>query len=86
MIKTKRFIAGAVCPRCGELDRLVAYADDSGAYKECVSCGFYEQQLVQLEVNELETRVNHPPEQAPETGDSVQVINIVDRSSENERF
>lgn len=55
---TKRFIAGAVCPRCGEMDRLVVYEKDDGTYKECVSCGFEEQQIAQVEMKELDTRVN----------------------------
>ena len=31
-----RFIAGAVCPECGALDRLVS----DGKRRRCVSCGF----------------------------------------------
>lgn len=55
---TKRFIAGAVCPRCGEMDRLVVYEKDDSTYKECVSCDFEEQQIAQVEMKELDTRVN----------------------------
>jgi len=55
----KRFIAGAVCPRCGEMDRLVTYTDENGTFKECVACQFEEKQQVQLEINELDTRVNN---------------------------
>lgn len=32
-----RFIAGAVCPRCGAMDRLVLESDDS---RRCVACGY----------------------------------------------
>ena len=34
----RRFIAGAVCPRCGEMDRIVVDLDTD--QRECVSCGF----------------------------------------------
>lgn len=55
---TKRFIAGAVCPRCAEMDRLVTYEQDGDVFKECVECGYSEKQLAQIEINELTTRVN----------------------------
>ena len=34
----KRFIAGAVCPRCGAMDRIVVHGD--GDHRECIDCGF----------------------------------------------
>ena len=75
MSDIKRFIAGAVCPRCGEMDRLVSYSNEEGTFKECVACDFSEKQLVQVEQNELETRVNH----APDTGDdAVQVVQVIE--------
>ncbi len=55
----KRFIAGAVCPRCGEMDRLVTYVKDGGTFRECVNCDFEEKQLAQVAMKELDTRVNH---------------------------
>ena len=45
-ITKKRFIAGAVCPECRELDRIVVeYAlveldDNEMSRRRCVSCGF----------------------------------------------
>ena len=39
---TKRFIAGAVCPRCGEIDRIVTFTENQVNRKECVVCGFNE--------------------------------------------
>ena len=36
--KPKRFIAGAVCPRCGVMDRIVVSGD--GEQRSCVDCGF----------------------------------------------
>jgi len=77
MTVTKRFIAGAVCPRCGEMDRLVSFSDENGTYKECVACDFSEKQLVQVEQDELGTRVNHMPD-SPDEG--VQVVNFVNQA------
>lgn len=71
----KRFIAGAVCPKCAEMDRLVSYSNAEGTFKECVACGFIEKQLVQVEPNELDTRVNHGLES--EVGDDVQVVQLI---------
>ena len=36
----KRFIAGAVCPRCGVQDRIRVYSIDGATYRECVACDF----------------------------------------------
>lgn len=36
----RRFIAGAVCPRCAELDRIVMWEADGRQHRECVACGF----------------------------------------------
>jgi len=73
----KRFIAGAVCPRCGEMDRLVTYANEVGTFKECVACHFEEKQQVELELNELDTRVNHLSNtELPEEKD-VQVVQVI---------
>lgn len=56
----KRFIAGAVCPRCAAMDRLMMYTDDTGVqHRECVSCGFADTQgNPDPSTAELETRVN----------------------------
>ena len=56
----KRFIAGAVCPRCGELDRIVMLQPEEGPrQRACVACGFHES-LAELDATELPTRVNQP--------------------------
>lgn len=75
MSSIKRFIAGAVCPKCAEMDRLVSYTNAQGTFKECVACGFFEKQIVQVAQTELETRVNHmePDTEAQE----VQVVQIL---------
>ena len=36
-----RFVAGAVCPACGEMDRIVIKdPGEAGARRHCVACGF----------------------------------------------
>ena len=37
----RRFIAGAICPSCGQIDRI--FVDSSGDTLACVSCDFREQ-------------------------------------------
>ena len=36
----RRFIAGAVCPRCARMDKIVVNLDTD--QRECVACGFSE--------------------------------------------
>jgi uncharacterized metal-binding protein (TIGR02443 family) len=62
---TRRFIAGAVCPRCGQMDKLVV--DSEAGLRECVSCGFKDQRPqdplakgIAGAVTEPTTRVNRP--------------------------
>ena len=74
----KRFIAGAVCPRCGEMDRLLTYSNNEGTFKECVSCDFEEKQLVQVDQGEIETRVNQLTEVESRDENSVQVVKIME--------
>ncbi len=43
-MRTKRFIAGAVCPSCGEMDTLRMFTSETGQqYRECVECEFSSQ-------------------------------------------
>jgi len=69
----RRFMAGAVCPRCSKMDSIVVYNLDGKDFRECVSCDFKEEMRLNIAASELETRVNHN-QQHP---DDVQVINII---------
>ena len=69
----RRFMAGAVCPRCSSMDTIVVFNLDGKDFRECVSCDFKEEMRLNIATSELETRVNHNDEQQ----DDVQVINIL---------
>ena len=80
----RRFIAGAVCPRCAQMDKIVMY--DNAAcerVRECVNCGYRDALDAQGNPTELTTRVNQPRagEKPLAHEDEVRVINIVDASA-----
>lgn len=77
-IPVKRFIAGAVCPKCALMDKLVMYRTDNGEFRECVSCGFSDQLIFQPQARELETRVNVTE---AEKKAQVQVLNFLPASA-----
>lgn len=80
MIK-RRFIAGAVCPRCAQMDKVVMYDDAEGhRIRECVSCGYRDALDEQGQPTELETRVNQarPGEQPLAHEDEVTVVRVLD--------
>ncbi|EIK46241.1 hypothetical protein O59_000262 [Cellvibrio sp. BR] len=69
----RRFVAGAVCPRCSEMDKLVVYSEEGKDYRECVACGFKDEMRFKFATRELETRVNQTDDEKSE----VQVVNIL---------
>lgn len=71
----KRFIAGAVCPRCSEQDTLTIFTENDKEFRECVSCGFKEQLYLQSAPKELDTRVNKTRE---EKASEVQPVRLID--------
>ena len=71
---TRRFVAGAVCPRCSEMDKLVVYNEEGKDFRECVACNYKEEMHFKPATRELDTRVNQTEE---EKRDAVQVINIL---------
>lgn len=74
-VTRKRFIAGAICPRCKAMDRLVVYEEDGKEFRACVSCDFVEQMYLQSEPRELDTRVNRTEE---DRAQAVQTVKLVD--------
>jgi len=75
----KRFIAGAVCPRCSEMDKIVMYETDEINYRECVECGYEDEMPVAGLAHEIATRVTEKAA-APEAAE--QVLNFVDPSKD----
>jgi len=71
----KRFIAGAVCPRCSAVDTLMTYCLGDESYRECVDCGFVEKLRFKNPSKELTTRVNKTEK---DIKDETQVVNIVE--------
>ncbi|RKR03247.1 hypothetical protein C7446_1768 [Kushneria sinocarnis] len=73
----KRFIAGAVCPRCGAMDRVRSWEQHGIRYRDCVSCDFFEQLPIEEEsTEELETRVNRIRESQRQS--DMQPVRILD--------
>lgn len=57
----KRFIAGVVCPKCGEMDKIRAYRDENDVeIRDCVACGFTETYTEHKEAKEAEEAENAP--------------------------
>jgi len=81
MSATKRFIAGAVCPRCAEMDTLRSWEHEGIRYRECVECDFLEQLPIEEgnAMGELVTRVNQPREE--ENRNTIQAVRILDPES-----
>lgn len=75
---TRRFVAGAVCPRCSEMDKLVVYSEEGKDYRECVACGYKDEMHFKPVTRELDTRVNLSEEEK----NAVQVVNILPFSSD----
>ena len=62
----KRFVAGAVCPRCAKMDTIRIYRNDIREYRECVKCDYKDGQNLdgsRDDISELVTRVNQEQEQ-----------------------
>ena len=72
----RRFIAGAVCPRCAAMDRLVVDLDTDR--RECVACGFSEARPEPPAASEVPTRVTRASARRSET--APEVVNLIDPS------
>ncbi|WP_041521991.1 YheV family putative zinc ribbon protein [Gilvimarinus agarilyticus] len=78
---TKRFLAGAICPRCEAADAIVVYSRDERDFRECVDCGFIDEMHFAPQAQELDTRVS---ESAEDTSDE-QVVKILSFPSGSSR-
>lgn len=78
-IATRKFIAGAICPECREVDRIVLEVLDGARRRRCVSCG-HTDTMVNGATQELPTRVTRGQRRdVPATS-----VRIVDPRSEND--
>lgn len=72
----KRFIAGAVCPKCGTMDTVRSYEQEGHLYRECVSCDFSDaMDAHQGPSDELPTRVNQTDKLVFDEG--TQVVKLI---------
>ena len=81
MTLQRRFIAGAVCPACKQMDKVVMYDDELGQrVRECVQCGYKDALDERGNPTELVTRVNQPRpgEQPLAHEDEVAVVRVLD--------
>ncbi len=70
----RRFIAGAVCPKCTQLDKIVTYSQEGKTFRECVSCGFKDELRITPQQRELQTRVNSSAEAEKEETQAVKIL------------
>lgn len=80
----RRFIAGAVCPRCSLMDKIVVDLDTD--QRECVACGFAEARpgpgsQADSHAGELPTRVSRPVARRTET--AAEPVRLVEPSKKN---
>jgi hypothetical protein len=57
-MKNKRFIAGAVCPKCTQVDKVFTYELEGRKFRACTRCDFNEEMRFGQNRQELPTRVN----------------------------
>jgi len=56
-------VAGAKCPQCNGIDKLVMYRLQGIQYRSCVACDFVEPMHFEASFQELDTRVNRSPQE-----------------------
>jgi len=90
----RRFIAGAVCPRCAQMDKIVVNLDTD--QRECVACGFSEKRPAQSPgtvagdsadadgslAREIPTRVSRPAARRVET--PAEAVTLIDPAKDNQ--
>ena len=73
----RRFIAGAVCPKCAKMDKLVVFKEDENIFRECVSCGYRQKMDFAPAFEPLPTRVDPVEETSNAEVTEPEVIKIV---------
>lgn len=81
----RRFIAGAVCPRCAQMDKIVVDLDTD--QRHCVSCDFSEDRPAyspkSTSDKELQTRVSRAAARRVET--PAEVVTLVDPAASKDQ-
>lgn len=88
-VKKKRFIAGASCPHCAEVDKIYTFERGNKKWRACAACDFEEEFSESIQASsqqELVTRVNQSrigePVLAHETPvEAVKLIDSTDRKN-----
>ena len=76
---SKRFIAGAICPQCKELDVIFIYEREGSKYQACVECGYskaMDETIQQSEQNKVASE--HSP-------NPVQIIKLINNPKDPSR-
>lgn len=76
-MKRPRFIAGAVCPKCGAMDRLQLLDLDGDTGRRCVACG-HEDRLESASSMEPKTRLGADQRLPASESDQVAPVRILD--------
>ncbi len=75
MKPNRRFIAGATCPKCNDMDSLLLNSDDQSI--ECVECGFTQtQQERDVAQAEQQTKVQKSIPKKVEVSDIIRITNL----------
>lgn len=77
-MKTKRFIAGVVCPSCGQMDTIRMYTNDAGIQiRECVECDFSDHYCEQpaLKGDLPEARITREEQTLEKDTDIIRILN-----------
>ncbi len=72
-----RFIAGAVCPECRAVDRIVVEGRDQTRRRRCVSCGYTDSLLAGAAAPA--TRFSRPRPAASDRDTPATAVRIVER-------
>ena len=88
-IKNKRFIAGASCPSCADIDKIYTYEMEEQKWRACAACDFKEEfsdaMNGAIKSEELVTRVNQSrigePTLAHET--ALEAVRLIDPKRKN---
>lgn len=80
MKQHRRFIAGAVCPRCGVQDRIHVFEQAGQTRRACIDCGFQDVLGGESSNSVPEGRLDSPPRKpVPEGASAVRIISFDDQ-------